>query len=166
MNKNNKQKKGKLKWLLIFSPILVMAIAVGITYGVLQYKLGQKQDDPKKELVNSVIKDTISNPTEIKDVLDSITITDQVQDQSQNDTNAGGTSSSTDNTSSESTTSISDLKDNYEDYDLIGSNAENVGGDNYHLTATIKNKYTGAVKTVEVTTALSESTKNMLKNYR
>jgi len=34
------------------------------------------------------------------------------------------------------------------------------------LTATIKNKYTGEVKTVEVTTALSESTKNMLKNYR
>jgi len=30
----------------------------------------------------------------------------------------------------------------------------------------VKNKKTGEIKTVEVTTKLSESTKNMLKNYR
>lgn len=185
MEKGRKKKKGNGKWafILILTPIIMFAIVVGIVYGVVQNKLGSGENSPKKELVNAVIKDAISNPTEIKEVLDSITITDQVQEANvsnevvtsplttdQNETTSSpdieqNTDTATD-TETDTKSSVEDLKENYNDYDLISSSAEKVEGNTYHLTATIKNKETGEVKNVEVTTALSESTKNMLKNYK
>lgn len=185
MEKGQNKKKGKGKWIfvLILTPIIMFAIVVGIIYGVVQNKLASGENSPKKELVNAVIKDAISNPTEIKGMLDSITITDQVKDV--NTSNEGTTSpiatDQEETTSSPSTevnadtsiekpadtrSSIEDIKENYNDYDLISSSAEKVEGNTYHLTATVKNKETGEIKNIEMTTALSESTKNMLKNYK
>jgi len=183
MEKINKQKKIKRKWLFILIPIIVLAIAAGIAYGIVDYKLGLKQSDPKKQLVNAVIKDAIENPTEIKGILDSVTVKGQAPDENGSDKGSTGSNAADQNknnanegtaatkanengTNGSATSSIEDLKKNYSDYALLSSNAVNLGGNTYHLTATVKNKKTGEIKTVEVTTKLSESTKNMLKNYR
>lgn len=181
MEKGRKKKKGNGKWafVLILTPIIMFAIVVGIIYGVVQNKLVSGENSPKKELVNAVIKDAISNPTEIKEVLDSIIITDQVQEENVSNevvtspliTDQEETTSSPDieqkvDTSTDAKSPVEDLKENYNDYDLISSSAEKVEGNTYHLIATVKNKETGEIKNIEVTTALSESTKNMLKNYK
>lgn len=159
----NKKKKSKLKWLFIFSPIIVIVIAVGVVYGVVESKLGPDENNPKKELVNSLVKDSLLNPTEINDTIDSITITDQSTAKAE-----GGASTGTTEQSSPAitkTAAIKEIKDNYSNYDLVSSIAENVGGSNYHITATVKDKTTGEIKNIEVTTKLSENTKKLLKNY-
>ena len=156
----NKKKKSKLKWLFIFSPIIVMVIAVGVVYGVVESKLGPDENNPKKELVNSLMEDALLNPTEINDTIDSITITDQSTAKAE-----GGASTEQSSPAITKTAAIQEIKDNYSKYDLVSSSAENVGGSNYHLIATVKDKTTGEIKNIEVTTKLSESTKKLLKNY-
>ena len=162
MIKNNR-KKSRLKWVLIFSPIIVMAIVIGVFYAVVLSGLGTNDNNPKKQLVNSVIKDAILNPTELGETIDSLSITNE------EDTSGASTDSTSQKKDDSSITKsgvISEIKDNYSNYDLIDSSAENVGGNTYHLIAKVKDKSTGEIKNIEVTTKLSEDTKKLLKNYK
>ena len=107
MIKNNR-KKSRLKWVLIFSPIIVMAIVIGVFYAVVLSGLGTNDNNPKKQLVNSVIKDAILNPTELGETIDSLSITNE------EDTSGASTDSTSQKKDDSSITKsgvISEIKD-------------------------------------------------------
>jgi flagellar basal body-associated protein FliL len=186
-----KRKNKKKIWLFILIPILMLTVVVGGAYAYLQTKLKSGGDSAKTEIVNALIKEMITNPTEIKEMIDSITITDgdariassgkeTSADRANKSGNAPtGTSTSTASQSasaapvksepssvSASTSSLEYMKAHYNEYDLVGTSAKDIGGNTYQLTATVKHKTTGEIKTVEVTKQLSESMKETLKKYR
>ena len=184
MKKNNNKKTANMKWIFIFIPIIVLAIIIGINYKALDnYSATDdnsvvEEQNPKKEFINEVMKEAIKNPAQIKEVLDSISITtenaqnENISDgvkissidieQNKNSSN-GGASSSSGNASNETkAAAIEDLKENYEDYELISSDAVNVEGDKYHVIAKVKNRNTGEVKNIELETELSETMKDLL----
>ncbi|MFT5875191.1 MAG: preprotein translocase subunit SecF [Clostridium sp.] len=188
-----RKKKKKKIWLFILIPILVLAVSAGGAYAYLQTKLKLGGDSAKTEVVNALIKEVVTNPSKIKKVMDSITITDgdasttsggketsvnMAANRSENAStgiSASGTNQSAsvvpvkNETSSEipsSTSSLEYMKAHLTEYDLLSTSAKNLGGNTYQLTATVKHKTTGEVKTVEVTKQLSESMKEMLRKYR
>lgn len=67
---------------------------------------------------------------------------------------------------SSSVSSLEYMKAHYTEYEILSTGAQNLGGNNYRLTATVRHKSTGKVNSVEVTTQLSEDMKETLKNYR
>lgn len=185
MKKNNNKKTANIKWMFIFIPIIVLAIIIGINYKALDNYIATddnsvaEEENPKKEFINEVMKEAIKNPAQIKEVLDSISITtenaqnENISDgvkissidieQNKNSSNGEASLSSSVNTSNETKAdAIEDLKENYQDYELISSDAVNVEGDSYHVIAKVKNKNTGEVKKIELTTELSESMKDLL----
>lgn len=181
-----RKKKKKKIWLFILIPILVLAVSAGGAYAYLQTKLKLGGDSAKTEVANALIKEVITNPNKIKKMMDSITITDgdasttsggketSVNMATNKSENAStGISASVvpvkNETSSESPSSTSSLeyiKAHLTEYDLVSTSAKNLGGNTYQLTATVKHKTTGEVKTVEVTKQLSESMKEILRKYR
>ncbi|MDP4153600.1 MAG: hypothetical protein Q8865_09225 [Bacillota bacterium] len=184
--------KKKVLW-FILTPILVLAVAGGGAYYYLQTKISSLGDD-KSKVVNSVIKEAVTHPDEVKNIMDSITVTDAGQNadspsadtsQKKDNTPAGTSASSAGKTASapnstpaaktEKTNTASDdssissieyMKSHLNEYELLNSGAKNLGGNTYHLTATVKHKPTGKVFSVEVTTQLSDSMKETLRNYR
>lgn len=185
-------------WLFILIPILVLAVAGGGAYFYLQTKLKAGGNSTKTQVANAMIKEMITHPTEIKGMMDSITITDRdastssdvketISDTAHKSGNAStgaspfsvekiatNPSSSSPEASAKSETtsdssSISSLeymKAHPNEYELLSTGAKNLGGNTYHLTATVRHKLTGKINTVEVTTQLSQSMKETLKSYR
>jgi len=192
------QKVRKKIWFFILIPILVLAVAGGGSYFYLQTKLKSGGDRAKTEIVNAMLKEVVRHPTEIKGIIDSITITDRGastssdgKETSADTSNKSGnastgtsassvekseptpsSSSSADSVKSETTSdssSISSLeymKSHPAEYEILSTGAKNLGGNTYHLTATVRHKLTGKINTVEVTTQLSQSMKETLKSYR
>lgn len=58
------------------------------------------------------------------------------------------------------------MKAHISEYDILSTGAQNLGGNTYHLTVTVKHKPTGKTGTVETTTQLSEGMKETLRGYR
>jgi len=180
------EKKKKKIWLCILIPILVLTVAVGGAYAYLQTRLKSEGDNAKTEVVNALIKEVVTNPRKIKKVMDSITITDgdarttsggkktsvnMAANKSENASTGISASvapvkSETSSESPSSTSSLEYMKAHLTEYDLLSTSAKNLGGNTYQLTATVKHKTTGEVKTVEVTEQLSEGMKEMLRKYR
>lgn len=179
-----KKRTKRRKWVIILIPIMVIAVGALTAYWILINKLSAKQSDPKKAIVNAVIKDAVQHPTEIKQALESMTIKDSsgtiVASNNSSTTNsaagtstkgtASGSTAASGNNSTGSNSSmasnLAEMKENYQDYELLSTGAKYLGGSTYHLTAVVRYKKTGEVKTVELTTQLSESTKDMLRQYR
>lgn len=183
--------------LFILIPILVLAVVGGGAYFYLQTKLKVGGDRAKTEVVNAMIKEVVKHPTEIKEMMDSITITDREAstsldaketsaDTAHKSGNAStGTSASSvekseptpssssaapvksETTSdSSSISSLEYMKSHPAEYEILSTGAKNLGGNTYHLTATVRHKLTGKINTVEVTTQLSQSMKETLRSYR
>ncbi|KZL90390.1 hypothetical protein [Clostridium magnum] len=64
-------------WLFILIPVLVLAVAGGGAYFYLQTKLKAAGNSTNTEVVNAMIKEMVTHPTEVKEMMDSIIITDQ-----------------------------------------------------------------------------------------
>lgn len=185
------RRKKKKIWLFILIPILVLVVVAGGAYAYLQIKLKSRGDSAKTEVVNALIKEVVTNPTETKKMMDSITITDGDastasggKETSFDTANKSGNAStgisastvspsassapvkSETSSASSSTSSLEYMKAHYTEYELLSTSAKNLGGDNYCLTATVRHKTTGEIKTVKVTRQLSESMKETLRKYR
>jgi flagellar basal body-associated protein FliL len=177
------KKTRKKIWLFILITILILAVAGGGAYFYLQTKLKVDGDSAKTEVVNAMIKEMVTHPTEIKEMMNSITITDRGASASSDgkETSASSVKKSAPTPSSSSpaapvksktasdSSSISSLKymkAHYTEYELLSTSAKNLGGNTYRLTATVRHKLTGKINTVEVATQLSESMKETLRNYR
>lgn len=188
-----KKKKKKKIWLFILIPILVLAVSAGGAYAYLQSKLKLGGDSAKTKVVNALIKEAVTNPIKMKKMMDSVTITDgdasspsgaketsvnMATNKRENDSSGISASavsksasvapvkSEPSSESPSSTSSLEYMKAHLTEYDLLSTSAKNLGGNTYQLTATVKHKTTGEVKTVQVTEQLSEGTKEMLRNYR
>jgi hypothetical protein len=192
------KKVRKRIWFFILIPILVLAVAGGGAYFYLQTKLKAGGDRAKTEVVNAMIKEMVTHPTEIKGMMDSITITDRDASTSSDgkgtsaDTahKSGNASTATSASSveksepapsssspaalvkgeitsdSSSISSFEYMKSHPAEYEILSTGAKNLGGNTYHLTATVRHKLTGKINTVEATTQLSQSMKETLRSYR
>jgi hypothetical protein len=172
------------KILVIVLAVVILAVAsVGGAHLFIQSKLNVSGNSTKKEIVNTMMDEMIKHPIETKKMLDSITVTEEQQGKTapnnSKKTNPmrqkaktskapldadGAVKSKSESFKAIFTTKY--IKSHLSEYVLLKSNAKNLVGNTYRLTATVKHKLTGKIGTVSVTTHLSESMKAMLRKYR
>lgn len=173
------RKSRKKVWLFILIPILVIAAAGGGAYFYLQTKLKARGTSTETKVVNAMIKEMVTHPAEIKKMMNTITVADGDAGTSSDGKGTSAKSTTTPSSSSavnpdksktaldsSSVSSFAYMKSHYTEYELLSTSAKNLGGNTYLLTATVRHKPTGKVCTVQVTTQLSKSMKETLRNYK